>query len=255
MSEERKDVGLSIEGFFPKLRQYASSLTLAQLNSAKQACLAAEAGELKEETKLENCNAEAIARLPSYVIAGLGPRQDAEKLVGCVEKTLMTCRDEVTCQQGVKECVTGSAYQQTWITDKLPYEFMFRTALERHLRKTRTTTTTTTTSSDNFVKIPLTEIVKFGKEDASPKTESASSVFFEKTSWDKLFGKPSPQTQVPPAIAGLIVEIFETNGESKAFTSPIIDYVEHFAWDVLNDPAFASLREYLQGRSVPVDAF
>jgi hypothetical protein len=226
------------------LRQFASSLTAAQL-----ADLSREECNKPNQTAIQ-CIAAVANRLSDEQRARLFEAGDGQKVraaLECVEEKLFTCRGDTECADEMKKCEGDSG---------LTFEdFFFYEALEEQLRAP----VSQSPNLDTTVKIRLSEPFTYAKKAGTPKTESTLFVFFDKSSWLAIFGIPDPETLVPPPVAGLICRIFKTYGqvisEDNQRGRASLIYLDRMSTSVLVDPAFSSLREYLQGRNVPTSAY
>lgn len=228
----------------PNLRQFASSLTLAHLAElAKTKCVQASGQAMDPAACLEKVG----PNLPELMKADLvnGANIPLRKALDCVEETLMQCRDE-QCDVQITACAVTEGVDRTMF----PTDFLYLNILAVHLRKQQQPL-----NLDQFVKVTLSEPFSYAKTAGDPKTETTIFVFYEKTTWGQLFGIPAADTKVPPPIAGLICEIFNTQGKSDRFGDASTTYLGKMSMSVLADPAFASLREYMMRRPVDVAAF
>lgn len=222
-AEAAKEEPQSFQYVRPDLLQYASALTIAELDRIKRQCSADPNSSL--------CEVETVTREHPELLVDKAEAQ----FLACADHVLLDCGSDLACKTRLKtECLNGA---------EDPPEFTFRSALEAQLRRTASQDAAT------MVVVPLVQRVNYSKTPAGPVTEFATEVKFDRTKWSQLFGPLAPSTKLPPVVAGFIADIFESNGASPLLLPKVTKiYVDRQATEALFDPALASLREYFRDR-------
>jgi hypothetical protein len=238
MAEERKYAAeaakaepQSFQYVRPDLLQYASALTIAELDRIKRQC--------SVDPKPSLCEVNSVTRDHPELLLG----KEEAQFLACADHVLLDCGSDLACKARLKsECLDGAVD---------PPELTFRAALEAQLRRTASLDAAT------MVVVPLVQRVNYSKTPAGPVTEFATEVKFDRSKWDQLFGTLASSTKLPPIVAGFIAEILEPNAQSAPTLKVSKVYVDRQATEAMFDPALASLREFFRDRADRslVDAF